>query len=265
MGGELLSREGWGEGGTNPLRGTEACRTAIGEVGGVPWSLRGGGRGQERSGRGIRLRPMGPVSRGASPRGPVWCPPWGCTGDTPLPRSTEGTEAHSPSPACCPLPWQHTGFSVLPARRALRWPRARGRPQRARAGDSDLVTLLSTAGRQSRSSFPSMKKFVDIREIWELANGVTVLPKMVTDGHGPSRAGQQHARPPSIPSSSVLLSLLQPRVPTPSCPESPRPPTRPLGAPPAVPLDPGNIAQDCRSAQPMAYWDALEYPRPLMG
>ncbi|XP_027953150.1 epididymal-specific lipocalin-10-like, partial [Eumetopias jubatus] len=66
-----------------------------------------------------------------------------------------------------------------------------------RAGRTSKTLLLLS--RQSRSSFPSMKKFVDIWEILELANGVTVLPKMVTDGHGPSRAGQQHARPPSIP------------------------------------------------------------------
>ncbi|KAF3820908.1 hypothetical protein GH733_011061 [Mirounga leonina] len=97
----------------------------------------------------------------------------------------EGAEGHSPSPARGRLPWQHPGFSVLPARRALRWPRARVRPQTARAGGSDPVILLPTAGRQNTSSFPSMKKFVDICEILELANGVTVLPK---DGNRRPRA-----------------------------------------------------------------------------
>ncbi|XP_027953133.1 epididymal-specific lipocalin-10-like, partial [Eumetopias jubatus] len=45
-----------------------------------------------------------------------------------------------------------------------------------RAGRTSKTLLLLS--RQSRSSFPSMKKFVDIWEILELANGVTVLPKM---------------------------------------------------------------------------------------
>nr|XP_045737863.2 epididymal-specific lipocalin-10 [Mirounga angustirostris] len=44
-----------------------------------------------------------------------------------------------------------------------------------RAGRTSKTLLLFS--RQNTSSFPSMKKFVDICEILELANGVTVLPK----------------------------------------------------------------------------------------
>ncbi|XP_041581164.1 epididymal-specific lipocalin-10 [Vulpes lagopus] len=44
-----------------------------------------------------------------------------------------------------------------------------------RAGHASRTLLFFS--RQSMSSFPSMKKFVDICEILELANGVTVLPK----------------------------------------------------------------------------------------
>ncbi|XP_072600882.1 epididymal-specific lipocalin-10 [Vulpes vulpes] len=44
-----------------------------------------------------------------------------------------------------------------------------------RAGHASRTLLFFS--RQSMSSFPSMKKFVDICEILQLANGVTVLPK----------------------------------------------------------------------------------------
>ncbi|CAK7290527.1 Epididymal-specific lipocalin-10 [Vulpes lagopus] len=50
-----------------------------------------------------------------------------------------------------------------------------------RAGHASRTLLFFS--RQSMSSFPSMKKFVDICEILELANGVTVLPKDASCAH----------------------------------------------------------------------------------
>ncbi|XP_004410798.1 PREDICTED: epididymal-specific lipocalin-10-like [Odobenus rosmarus divergens] len=50
-----------------------------------------------------------------------------------------------------------------------------------RAGRTSKTLLLLS--RQDTSSFPSMKKFVDICEILELANGVTVLPKDASCAH----------------------------------------------------------------------------------
>ncbi|XP_034872449.1 epididymal-specific lipocalin-10 [Mirounga leonina] len=57
-----------------------------------------------------------------------------------------------------------------------------------RAGRTSKTLLLFS--RQNTSSFPSMKKFVDICEILELANGVTVLPKDVPGN--PAALGVQH-------------------------------------------------------------------------
>nr|XP_055163751.1 epididymal-specific lipocalin-10 [Nyctereutes procyonoides] len=97
-----------------------------------------------------------------------------------------------------------------------------------RAGHASRTLLFFS--RQSMSSFPSMKKFVDICEILELANGVTVLPK---DGNTRPRAllaldphlqCQEEPRPAVgslAPQSSPPgpVSLLQPPVRTPSGPE----------------------------------------------
>uniref|UniRef100_A0A8C7EQU7 Lipocalin 10 n=1 Tax=Neovison vison TaxID=452646 RepID=A0A8C7EQU7_NEOVI len=53
--------------------------------------------------------------------------------------------------------------------------------------------------RQNTSSFPSMRKFVDICEILEVTNGVTVLPKDGNRRHRSFCLGQPHARPLSVP------------------------------------------------------------------
>ncbi|XP_045878955.1 epididymal-specific lipocalin-10 [Meles meles] len=53
-----------------------------------------------------------------------------------------------------------------------------------RAGQTSRTLLLFS--RQNMSSFPSMRKFVDICEILEVANSVTVLPKDDTCAHHPA-------------------------------------------------------------------------------
>uniref|UniRef100_A0A452VEP5 Epididymal-specific lipocalin-10 n=1 Tax=Ursus maritimus TaxID=29073 RepID=A0A452VEP5_URSMA len=66
----------------------------------------------------------------------------------------------------------HHWPAVLPAQRV---PRVGCSPRRPELGLT--LTLLPTAGRENTSSFPSMRKFVDVCEILEVANAVTVLPK----------------------------------------------------------------------------------------
>ncbi|XP_022357147.1 epididymal-specific lipocalin-10 [Enhydra lutris kenyoni] len=66
-----------------------------------------------------------------------------------------------------------------------------------RAGRTSRTLLLFS--RQNTSSFPSMRKFIDICEILEVAHSVTVLPKDGNRHHGSFCLGQPHARPLSIP------------------------------------------------------------------
>lgn len=179
-----------GKGGTNPLLGTAARGTPVGEGGGDLWSLRGGGYGQECSGRGTRLRPEGSCEQRGLTQGPVWCPPPGPRQGHPPASEQEGTEGPSPSPARCPAGSEGTAGAA-----------GRVRPQTARAG-ADL-DLLPTAGRENTSSFPSMRKFVDVCEILEVANGVTVLPK---DGNRWRQALRSRSTPHLAPLRPVELS-----------------------------------------------------------
>uniref|UniRef100_A0A8C7B016 Lipocalin 10 n=1 Tax=Neovison vison TaxID=452646 RepID=A0A8C7B016_NEOVI len=66
-----------------------------------------------------------------------------------------------------------------------------------RAGRTSRTLLFFS--RQNTSSFPSMRKFVDICEILEVTNGVTVLPKDGNRRHRSFCLGQPHARPLSVP------------------------------------------------------------------
>ena len=63
--------------------------------------------------------------------------------------------------------------------------------------------MLPTAGRENTSSFPSMRKFVDVCEILEVANGVTVLPK---DGNRRRQALWSGSTPHLAPLRPVELS-----------------------------------------------------------
>ncbi|XP_073746805.1 epididymal-specific lipocalin-10-like [Callorhinus ursinus] len=74
------------------------------------------------------------------------------------------------------------------------------------AGRTSKTLLLLS--RQSRSSFPSMKKFVDICEILELANSVTVLSK---DGNRRPRA--LPCRPTARPAPIHPVELSAPLPP----------------------------------------------------
>ncbi|XP_044938856.1 epididymal-specific lipocalin-10 [Mustela putorius furo] len=79
-----------------------------------------------------------------------------------------------------------------------------------RAGRTSRTLLFFS--RQNMSSFPSMRKFVDICEILEVADGVTVLPKDGNRRHGSFCLGQPHARPLSVPPEQVAPGLPSGRV-----------------------------------------------------
>lgn len=129
----------------------------------------------------------GPVSREGSPSGLCGAHLQGRARDTHLPRSKRGQKGP-------PHHWP----AVLPAQRA---PRVGCSPRRPELGLT--LTLLPTAGRENTSSFPNMRKFVDVCEILEVANGVTVLPK---DGNRWRRALWSRSTPHLAPLRLVELT-----------------------------------------------------------